>query len=406
MGDVNNGAAFSNSLNTAQMVIDMEEKCKKAYGDDYFFLTLSRTAGGIKEVERMQHEFREDELMPAATIAPAGAAAGATSIAVVFPQVAMAGKKIYCVETGESFVCDETYGGTTVAGQIKVRGLTSATGTGITMAIPAGATLLVGTMAQEEGGAIPNYQFTKEVNKSTFVQQFDEIVFKGTDVLLGEKVYGEAERQKQHIKKWIELMRALCIDMYNGTEFRETASTTSGQRRWGMRGLWSWLAANEANFAGIPGGITLELFGSLYQQTTVTGTPAGMPLLLCGHNTVMDISAFPSATIRTNDPEGKSINWGLNVQSLTVPWGKNVINIKYDPLLSPIYGMADRGAILHPEYISQLQMNGRMPNNALMLKTNVQNTSDVHNVIDLVTGTRGFIVYLASQMHRSYKGAN
>ncbi len=406
MPDIISGTTFSTSLNPSQLVIDMEDKVKKAYGDEYFFMALTRAAGGMKVAERMQHEFREDELMPAVTIAPAGAAAGATSIAVAFPQVAMNQKKIYCVETGEMFVCDESVGGTTVAGQIKVRGLTSASGTGITNAIPAGATLIVTTMAQEEGGAIPAYQATKEVAKYTWLQQFDEIMFKASDVLMGEKVYGEEERQKQHIKKWIELMRSICLDMYLGTEFRETASTTSGQRRQGMRGLISWLAANEVNFGAIPGGFTLETVGSIYQQTTITGTPAGEPVLIAGHNVVMDVSAFPSATVRTNDPEGKNIAWGLNVQTLVVPWGKQKIHIKYDPLLSPQYGLADRGFLIHPEYINQLEHNGRNPNAKLMLKTNVQNASDVHNIIDMATGTRGFQVNLANQLHRSFKGVN
>jgi hypothetical protein len=194
--------------------------------------------------------------------------------------------------------------------------------------------------------------------------------------------------------------------MYLGTEFRETASTTSGQRRHGMRGLLSWLNSNEVDVSAIPGGLTLETIGSIYQQTTVTGTPAGEPLLLAGHNTVLSVSAYPSATIRTNDPEGKAIAWGLNVQTLVVPWGKNRIHIKYDPLLSPQYGLGGRSFLIHPELISQLQMNGRMPNNAIALKTNVQNTSDIHNIIDVVTGTRGFMVYLATQMHRAMKGIN
>ena len=395
---INTGSVPVSSLNQNQLVIDMENDVKKLYNDAAIFKRLTQTISGITKADRMEHRYREDRLQSITTVVTAAAAANATSIAVSAPKLGSRNQVIYCPATGETFSMDEDVGGTAVAGAIKVRGEGSATGTGITNPIPAGSVLLFLLESHAEGEAVPPAFSTVETDYSTYIMQYDE-TYKITDIATYEKKYGEEERAKQHMKKWIALEQRLNLHFYVGNGYRETASSSSGTRRHGLRGLFSYLAARNIDASQIQGGLTLQTLGLLLRPTKQYKSGMMPPVMLCGQNLWNSISAFPSGTIRINEPGASDITWGVTISKLNTPFG--VINVAYDQMLSQEFGLADRGVMIQPEHIKQLEMNG-LP---MRLMTNRQAPADVHNILDIFTGTRGLQVELP-ELHRSISGVN
>lgn len=395
--DINTGTTLVSNLNQQQLVIDMEASVHKMYNDSFPFEAITRTIGGIEKVTRMKHEYREDRLQGISTVTTAAAAASATSISVQSPKLGGQNMLVYSPATGEMFAMDEDVGGTAVAGAIKVRGLTSASGTGITTAIPAGSPILFLLEAHAEGDAAPPAFYTTEDAKFTYIQQFDE-KYEQTDITNYEKKYGEDERSKQLMKKWIGLKQRINLMMYVGSAFRETASASSGARRHGMAGLFSYCSAREIDASQVPGGFTLQTLGNILRPTRQYGKYKTPPVLLSGQNLWNGISAFPSGTVRITDPGAKDITFGVTIARLNTPFGE--INVSYDQMLSQEYGLADRAAMIQPEEVKQLEMTG-MP---LQLKTNVQNPTEIHIFSrDIYTGTRGMVTYLP-ELHRTIKG--
>lgn len=395
---INTGAVPVSSLNQNQLVIDMENDVKKLYNDAAIFKRLTQHISGITKADRMEHRYREDRLQAITTTTTAAAAANATSIAVTAPRLGSRNQVIYCPATGETFSMDEDVGGTAVANAIKVRGEGSATGTGITTAIPAGSVLLFLLESHAEGEAIPPAFSTVETDYSTYIMQYDE-QYKITDIATYEKKYGEEERAKQHMKKWIALEQRLNLHFYVGNGYREVASSTNGTRRHGLRGLFSYLATRNIDASQIQGGLTLQTLGLLLRPTRQYKSGMMPPVLLAGQNMWSGISAFPSSTIRINEPGSSDITFGVTIAKLNTPFGQ--INVSYDQMLSQEYGLADRGVMIQPEHIKQLEMSG-LP---MRLMTNRQSPDDVHNIVDIFTGTRGLMVELP-EIHRSISGVN
>ncbi len=395
--EVITGTARVDQLNQAQLVIDMEPNAHKLYQDAYAFEALTRNVrGGMGKATRMQHLYREDRLMPNTTVTTAAAAAAATSIAVSVANIGFRDMNIYCPATGEMFSMDEDIGGTAVAGAIKVRGLASATGTGITTAIPAGSVLVFVTEAHAEGEAVPPAFITKETDAYTYLMQFDEVI-EFTDIFKAEKKYGEDDINKQRAKKWIEVKKKLNLYLYAGQQVREVASA-GGARRHSLRGLISYLASRDIDASAIPGGLTRATLGLFLRPTTQYGVGMDNKVLMAGQNAWAAISSYPDSALRT--PPGDGIKWGVTVKQLITAFG--TLDCVYDQMLSQEYGLADRLFIVDPNRIKQLEMEG-LP---LVIKTGIQNPTEIHiETRDVITGTRGLEVPLA-EVHQSVSGIN
>lgn len=397
MPDINSGTTLVSNLSQQQLVIDMEANVHKLYNDAYVFEALSRTMGGIETSDRMKHEWREDKLMGVTAVVTADAAANATSIAVNSPSLMRKDMAVVCPATGEQFFADEDVGGTTVAGQIKVRRQGSASGTGIVTAIPAGSVLLFLVESHAEGAAVPSAFYTTEDAKYAYNEQFDE-TYEITDIANYEKKYGENERSKQLMKKWIELKRRINLKLYLGSGFRETVSSGTGARRHGMTGLFEFCRSRQVDMTAVPGGLSVQTLGNLLRPTKAELNLNSPPILLAGQNMWNGISSFTSGTIRIMEQGAEGITFGVTISTIRTPFGD--IKVAYDPCLAQEYGMADRGAMIQPSRIQQTQLVGC----PLQLKTNVQNPTEVHIFSrDVYTGTRGLVVR-NPEVHRTIVG--
>jgi len=121
------------------------------------------------------------------------------------------------------------------------------------------------------------------------------------------------------------------------------------------------------------------------RRTMSHGASSATKVGIAGQNAVSAISAMPVNAIRTTVSETE---WGKNLKTLVTPFGN--LSFGYDQMLSAEYGMADIFAILDPAYIERLQISGLETH----LLLNVQDSVDIHNQTDVITGTDGLRVGL------------
>lgn len=374
------GATRSDSVLAAGHVIDMEAESAKLEEGTYLFETLTRKLqGGVVKTSRMEHKFRERRIMPCTAKVTAAAAAAATSVTVDQPTYFHRDEMVYCPSTDEVFLMNEDLGGGTTAGKITV--VNKAGTGGITNAIAVDAVLVNLGESHAEGEAIPPATNVVEEEISTYLFQFDE-TDQITDIENGEANYGLPELAKRRKDLWISRKRKLNMVLYMGKQFRET-TTASGPRRQGPKGLIEWLASNTLDAGGMVGGFTMKALGLAVRPTKAYSSSSVTKIGICGQKPWDSISAFPNAAIQINP--GKDQNWGITLKELSTPFGD--IMIGYDPMLSDEYGLADRMFILDSGKgrVAQLEHE----KHPLVLKLNVQDSTDIHNIKDVVTGVRG-----------------
>lgn len=378
-----------------QMVIDMEAKSAWLDQDSYPFETLTRKVpGGIRNATRMKHEFRERRLIPMTAQTTAIANAAATTIAVDDTTIFYTDQLIYCPTTGEMFSMAEDVGGTAVAGSITIRRLTTAAGTGLVTAIPAGSILVNLGESHAEGEAIPASFATQEETFYTYCYQFDR-TRESTDIAGAEEKYGESEVAKQRRQFWIEKKRELNMMMYLGQQTREILSGASGARRHVMRGLREYLDATAVDATTLVGGLTLHALGNMLRPTMVPGSSSMTKMGICGQNAWSTISAYPDALVRIKP--GADQTWGVTLAHLTTPFGN--LDVTYDKMLSAEYGLAGDMYTLDMGYIYQIQLQTK----PLVMLTNRVNPTEIHTERDVITGTRGLVVKLP-ELHRRIYG--
>ena len=397
MPDVIAGSQKVTQILENQLVIDMEAESAWLDQDSYLFETLTRKVpGGIRNATRMKHEFRERRLIAMTATTTALANAAATTIAVDDTTIFYTDQLIFCPATGEMFSMAEDVGGTAVAGSITVRRLTTAAGTGIVTAIPAGSILVNLGESHAEGEDIPASFATKEETFYTYCYQFDR-TRQSTDIADAEEQYGESEIAKQRRQFWIEKKRELNLMLYLGQQTREILSGASSARRHVMRGLQEYLSSLAVDASGLVGGLTLHALGEMIRPTKAHGASSMRKLGICGQNAWAGISAYPDAAVRV--APGSDQKWGVTLTRLITPFGE--IDVGYDPMLSDEYGLGGEMYVLDPKHMHQLQLQG-MP---LVMLLNRVNPTEVHQKRDVITGTRGLVLKLP-ELHRRIYGVS
>lgn len=386
-------------INQASLKLSMEDATVHLDKDSFIFEHILRQIGPVRTVTRYLHQWRERRLMATTTLVTADAAAAATSVSVQVPNLGYRDQLVFAPRTGQAFIVDEDVGGTTAAGAIKVRG--KAGSGGLPAALLAGDVLILGIEAHAEGEDIPPAFSTTEDDYFTYLQQFDRTL-QITDVTDQESQagYGEPELAKLRRQKWSEFMRQLALTYYWGQKFRETASTSNSARRHGMSGLVEYLLPNAADLSAGQS-FTMQTLVEIVRKTRLNSSASAGKWGLCGQNAMTAISAMPATQVRT--VPGEQSVWGTTVHKLHGPFGD--LDLVYDLLLSQEFGMADLMFVLdkNPDYLHSVQMGGL--NGPLAVKTNIQNSENVHNIKDLITGTRGLVLKLP-ELHRMVKGIN
>ena len=380
---IHTGSTRSDQVLQAGLVIDMEEQLTWLDESTYLFEALSRRMrGGTITATRMEHKFRERRLMPAVVTTTAVASASATTISVDQPTYFHRDELIYCPATDEAFLMNEDVGGTGDAAKIAV--VNKSGSGGITTEIPSGSILINLGECHAEGEDIPPAFNGIDEEVSTYLSQHDR-TNKTTDIQNAEEHYGVKEIVKKRKQFWVEYGRARNLMLYGGKQFREV-TTAGGPRRHGMRGLIEWLASRAIDANAVPGGVTMKTLGLFVRPTKQHTSSSPTKVAICGQNAWSTISDFPDGTVQINP--GKMQNWGVTLKELNTPFGD--ILVGYDPTLSDEYGLADRMFILDPKYVGQLEMQG-LP---LRMRLNIGNSTDIHNITDAITGTRGLQVKL------------
>ena len=371
------GSQRSDQLLAAKVKVMMRDKMDMLDSERFIFEYLSRQFRGMVNSTNTKYEFIEQRIHPFVMTVTAALGAG-TAVTVDHAEYAHADQLIYNTRSGKWYLmtADGVAGGNLAV-------VDQQTGTGNIEATKVGDILQIGPEAHAEGEAIPTAYAVQPTNLFTYIFQHDR-TRGNTDI---QKATGEYDENQLLIDRklfWVEEMRALNMQLYIAKQTREIASAAP-RRRHSMQGLRNWISTNYVDFNAVVGNLTLASVGELMRRTMSHGASSATKVGIAGQNAVSAISAMPASAIRTTVSETA---WGKNLKTLVTPFGN--LSFGYDQMLSSKYGMADIFCILDPAYIERLQIRGLETH----LLLNVQNSTDIHNQTDVITGTDGLRVGL------------
>jgi len=365
-----------------KVAVNMREKIDMLDSQPNFFEYLSRQfRGGVTGVESMKYEYMEMTSYPCVMTCNAVTAAGQTAISVDHPEYAHTDQMIFNTRTKEWYLMNEATGGTGSSGKITVVNQTGSGGS--TYATAVGDVLLIGPEAHAEGEAVPAAYSQTPRYLYRYLFQHDKRRA-NTDIQRATKEYGIKQLIIDRKMFWMEEMRALAINLYASKQGREVTSA-SGPRRHQMSGLMEQITSNVVDFDLVPGNMTLASIGEILRKTMEHSSSSDTKVGICGQNAWAAISAMPENAIRTSVSEA---SWGKRLKTLISPYGN--LAVGYDLILSQTYGLADKVFVLDPAYIERLEVVGEHAR----LLLNVQDSTDIHNQVDFITGTDGLRVGL------------
>ncbi len=383
------GAVRSDLPLQSGKIISMEEETKLLEDSVASLLKFTQATKGIMPVGRMEHKHRVRKLIPLAHTTTAAFSSGGTTLSVTNPLSFIANDVLY-VPSIRKFLFVATTpsaGATTIA----VRKKDTATGTGPDFDIPNNSVILNLMESHAEGAAIPAARTVKEEEVSTYIYQWGELV-KVTDIENKEQNYGnEKTLEKARKGQRLARLRALEMMLITGDNMRETTSA-SGARRHLPAGLEYYLSSRAVDAASISGGLTLAALANIIRPTKTASSSSDEKLLMSGTALWQTISAMSLQAIRIEVGEDKT--WGITLNRLVTGFGN--YKCMFNPLLAPEYGMGDRAFVLDPAHLQQLELQGEPAREIL----DMGGSADPHNISDYLTGTRGFEVIHADELHR------
>jgi hypothetical protein len=375
------GNVRTDQVLAAKVPVNMRDKIDLLDAERAPFELLSRQFNAMKGIDSMKYNFLEQRLLPFIMTCDEVTAAADTEIHVDHPEYAHTDQMIYNTRTKEWYLMNEAIGGVATAGTITV--LNQIGSGGITNATAIGDILHIGPEAHAEGEAIPAAYSGQPVERFTYLFQHTKRRA-NTDIQRLTKEYGVKQLITDRKLFWIERMRALAMMLYTGKQGREVASA-SGPRRHQMSGLMEQITTNVIDFDSVPGAMTLASVGETMRLTLNHSSSSSTKVGIAGQNAWAGISAMAASSIRTTVSETE---WGKKLNTLITPFG--TLSIKYDPMLSAEYGMADKFFVLDPSYIERLYLIG----DETRLILNIEANDDLCNQVDAIKGTDGIRVGL------------
>ena len=374
------GSLRSDQLLAAKVKVMMREKIDMLDSERFIFEYLSRQFRGMVNSTNTKYEFIEQRLTPLVATVTAVNAAAATVLTLDHPEYIHTDQLLYNTRTGEWYIADAD--GVSGANLSVLNQQTGADTAPVT-ATAVGDIIQIGPESHAEGDALPGAFAVQPTNLFTYIFQHDR-TRGNTDIQKATGEYGEKQLLIDRKLFWVEEMRALNMQLYIAEQTREIVSIAP-RRRHSMQGLRNWISTNYVDFNAVVGNLTLASVGELMRRTMSHGASSATKVGIAGQNAVSAISAMPVNAIRTTVSETA---WGKNLKTLVTPYGN--LSFGYDQMLSAEYGMADIFAILDPAYIERLQISGLETH----LLLNVQDSVDIHNQTDVITGTDGLRVGL------------
>ena len=376
MATLHTGATLTNSVAAQKVPVYMDEAMHFEEESAFRFESITRRFREIETVENMKVEFMEMELYPRVMIG--SAAESATTISVDHPEYAHRNQLIYNTRTHETYLMNEDIGGTSSSGKLTV---VNQSGSGsISTATAVGDVYIILPEAHAEGEAVPLAYTNKPNFLYTYLMQSDERL-QYSDLAKGQKEYGMKQYLIDRRQKWISYKEGMNLKLMLGGEVRET--TSGDGRRHASRGLRDWIATNKISMADVGGELSLATIGVLMRETKTMGASSDSKIGIAGSNAMVSLSALPISQIDTSVRETV---WGKKITQLLTPFGS--ISFDYDHTLSDEYGLADNFIIIDPMSIHRLQYTGEAPR----MLMNVNNALDIHNFVDVITGTWGLKV--------------
>lgn len=390
-GTIISGAARSDSINSAGLPIDMEANVIDAEPSERMLVTLSGKFE-TKGCDQREHKHRERRPIPNFTTVTLAQASGQSSITVKDYSYIKNDHVLVVIDkaTGavkESLLVQDT----SIDASVSVVRAGSGTGTTQT-AYVVGDIVLIGPEAHAEGEDVPTAYTNTSVSYSDYIMQIDRAV-KMTDINANIAHYDQLEKTLAKDRKyaWLETLRDINLLMYIATASKET--TSASVERYIMGGAESKITENILDLGGVSGGFTREALGKLLNKCN-TLSSSGSKVGLFGTAAWDSISSWPVEALRIS-PKEKA--WGVRVNRIITGYGE--LDVAYDSVLNASRGLQDRGYIFDTAHCKKLFLKG-LP---MRLIANIQNTRDVHNIEDAITGTVGFQLSI-DELHAKVSG--
>lgn len=391
-GAIISGAARSDLINTAGLPIDMEAAVIDAEPNERMLVTLA-TKFGSMAVDQREHKHRERRPIPNFSTISTASAAGATTIYVKDYTYVTNDRVLMVLNKDTGAIKDTLLVQATPTTTAVTVVLASAGTGGAVNAFVVGDIVVIGPEAHAEGEAVPTAYTNKTVSYTDYVMQIDRAV-KMTDINANISHYDQLEKSLAKDRKyaWLETNRDINILMYLATASKEIVSA-SGAERYIMGGCESKITENILALNGVAGGFTREALGKLLNKCN-TLSSSGSKVALFGTNAWDSISSWPVESLRVS-PNDKA--WGVRVSRVITGYGD--VDVGYDSVLNASRGCADKGYIFDTAHCKKLFLRG-LP---MRLIANIQESRDVHNIEDAITGTVGFQLTI-DELHAKVSG--
>jgi len=386
-GAVIDGAARSDNVNSAGLIIDMEKIIHELEPDEYKMVALMKQFGEDRACAQMKHQWQEDRPIPNySTISQTSAAAATTIYVNDYTRVQ---------DDNVLFVIDKDSGDikerllvqdSSIDESITVVAITDGS-SGCTNALAVGDIVVIGPESHAEGEDVPTAFTNKTTDLYTYNMQIDRAV-KITDQ--EEAIAHYDDRQKSlawsRKKAWIETMRDVNMLFYLATKERET-TTAGGRRRYMCDGVLALFTENNIDLSETEGGFTAATLGGILAATKKYAGSGEKKILLGGANAWEAISAWPENALRVSPREKE---WGIRLNRIITGFGD--IDVGHDNTLDANVGLADRAVILDPVLMRRLYLQNL---GWFKMHQNIQSARDIHNKEDAISGTCGIMAPLA-----------
>lgn len=390
-GTIISGASRSDSINTAGLPIDMQAAVIDAEPSDRMLTTLASKWGSMA-VDQREHKYRIRRPIPNySTISVATSAASATINVADWTRIK--NDQVLTIVDKTSGAIKEMLLVQATPTTAAVSVVRAGTGTGTTQtAMVVGDIVNIGPEAHAEGEAVPTAYSNQSVSYSDYVMQIDRAI-KMTDINANISHYDQLEKSLAKDRKtaWLEVMRDINILMYLATGSKET--TSASVERYILGGAESKITENILDLTQVSGGFTREALSKLLSKANKISS-SGTKVALFGTSAWDSISSWPVASLMTS-PNEKS--WGVRVNRILTGYGD--LDVGYDSVLDASHGLSDRGYIFDSGHCKKLFLRG-LP---MRLIANIQETRDVHNIEDCITGTVGFQLTI-DELHAKVAG--
>jgi len=386
-GAVIDGAARSDNVNSAGLIIDMEKIIHELEPDEYKMVALMKMFGEDRSCLQMKHQWQEDRPIPNySTISQTSAAAATTIYINDYTRVQDDNVLIIINKTTGAIKERLLVQDTGIDESVDVVAITDGS-SGCTNALAVGDIVVIGPESHAEGEDVPVAYTNKTTDLYTYNMQIDRAV-KITDQ---EEAIAHYDDRQQSLawsrkKAWIETMRDVNMLFYLATKERET-TTASGRRRYLCDGVFALFSENNIDLAETEGGFTEETLGGILAATKFYSGSGEKKILLGGANGWAAISAWPKAALRVSPREEA---WGIRLNRIITGFGD--IDVGYDNSLNANVGLADRAVVLDPVLMRRLYLQNI---GWFKMHQNIQSARDIHNKEDAISGTCGIMAPLA-----------